>query len=170
MTDSFQNLSIDSFPDISKITFKPIEKTYLKVILMNVFVVFLVIFIGLFFLLKYQVDEDIYELVPYFYIGLAVIFLSILSIKIIGFKKRKYAVREKDISYKSGIFFKKMTTVPFTRIQHIEVDEGPISRFFKLASLSVFTAGDSSDDLEIKGIKKETALEIKEFISQKIDE
>ena len=170
MTDSFQNLSIDSFPDISKITFKSIEKAFLKVILTNVSLVFTILFIGLFFILKYQIEEDISEFVPYFYIVLFLVFLAVLIMKIIGFKKRKYAVREKDISYKSGIFFKKMTTVPFTRIQHIEVDEGPISRFFKLASLSVFTAGDSSDDLEIKGIKKETALKIKEFISQKIDE
>jgi membrane protein YdbS with pleckstrin-like domain len=52
----------------------------------------------------------------------------------------------------------------------MEVDEGVFTRFFKLASLSIFTAGDSSDDLEIKGITKKEALEIKEFISQKINE
>ena len=63
-----------------------------------------------------------------------------------------------------------MVTVPFSRIQHVEIDEGMFSRFFKLASLSVYTAGDSSDDLEIKGLSKEQALQIKEFISGKINE
>ena len=81
-----------------------------------------------------------------------------------------YVVRDKDISYKAGLFTKKITTVPFSRIQHVEIDEKPISRIFNLASISVFTAGDSSDDLEIKGINKEKALQIKEFISTKIDE
>ena len=52
----------------------------------------------------------------------------------------------------------------------VEIDEKPISRIFGLSSISVYTAGDSSDDLEIKGIKKETALQIKEFISSKINE
>jgi membrane protein YdbS with pleckstrin-like domain len=38
-----------------------------------------------------------------------------------------------------------------------------------LVSLSVFTAGDSSDDLKISGLIKEEAQQIKEFISNKID-
>ena len=89
---------------------------------------------------------------------------------IFRFSKRKYALREKDISYKSGLFVHKITTVPFSRIQHVEIDEKPVSRIFGLSSLSVFTAGDSSDDLEIKGITKEEAQQIKEFISHKINE
>jgi hypothetical protein len=168
--NDFHNSPIDHFPDISKITFKAIDKAFLKVILIHVFLVFGLLFVGLFFLVKHEIKDEFPEFYPYFFLGLFVVFMLVLALKLVGFKKRKYAVREKDISYKSGVFFKKMTTVPFTRIQHIEVDEGPVSRLFKLASLSVFTAGDSSDDLEINGIKKETALEIKEFISQKIDE
>ena len=46
----------------------------------------------------------------------------------------------------------------------------PFSKLFQLASLSVFTAGDSSDDLKIAGISLVDAEKIKEFISQKIDE
>ena len=88
----------------------------------------------------------------------------------VSFSKRKYAVREKDISYKRGVIIKTLTTIPFSRIQHVELDEAPILRIFKLASISVFTAGDSSDDLVLKGIKKNEALQIKEFISSKINE
>ena len=50
----------------------------------------------------------------------------------------------------------------FSRIQHLEIDEKPISRIFGLSSLSVYTAGDSSDDLVIRGIGKEIALKINE--------
>ena len=66
-------------------------------------------------------------------------------------------------------FFRSLTTVPFNRIQHIEIDQGPIARYFDLVSLSVFTAGDSSDDLKVSGLLKEEAKQIKEFISTKID-
>ena len=98
------------------------------------------------------------------------VFLLFAAFFIIGFSKRKYALRDRDISYKSGILFKSITTVPFIRIQHIEIDESPFSRFFNLAAISIYTAGDSSDDLGIKGVTKKEALEIKEFISQKINE
>ncbi|MDD7914357.1 PH domain-containing protein [Polaribacter ponticola] len=106
----------------------------------------------------------------YIYLGFVVLFIYGLLHLLFGLPKRMYAIREKDISYKSGLWVKKMTTVPFSRIQHVETDEKPISRLFGLASLSVYTAGDSSDDLEINGITRETALKIKEFISFKINE
>jgi len=49
MTDSFQNISVTSFPDITEIEFRAIDKKYLKVLLINVFLVFLVVFPVLFF-------------------------------------------------------------------------------------------------------------------------
>ncbi|WP_339661459.1 PH domain-containing protein [uncultured Polaribacter sp.] len=166
----FINNPISVFPDITEILFNSIHKNYLKVILLNVLLIFTAILIGLITADYFNLFEEIKSYVYLFYIVFTLVFSLVNLFMYIGFKKRKYAVREKDISYKSGVFIRKLTTVPFSRIQHIEVDEGLFSRFFKLASLSVFTAGDSSDDLVIKGIAKETALEIKEFISSKINE
>jgi membrane protein YdbS with pleckstrin-like domain len=166
----FANETVSNFPSITEIIFKSINKKYLKVILLNVLLLFAVILIGLFSADYFNLFEEISSYVYIFYIVFIAVFIIVNLLIYVGFKKRKYAVREKDITYKSGIFLRKLTTVPFSRIQHIEVDEGLFSRFFKLASLSVFTAGDSSDDLVIKGITKQTALEIKEFISTKINE
>ncbi|MFT5213637.1 MAG: membrane protein YdbS with pleckstrin-like domain [Polaribacter sp.] len=168
MTDFFQNITVTSFPDITKIAFKSINNKYLKVILIHVFLVFLIVFVAV-FIANYNGLFEILENSVWLYLGILLIFIFTLTIKIKGFKKRKYAVREKDVSYKKGLFFRSLTTVPFNRIQHVEIDEAPVSRFFNLVSLSVFTAGDSSDDLKISGLLKEEALQIKEFISNKID-
>ena len=112
---------------------------------------------------------DISSFLFYVYLSILIIFGLIFLVQFLGFKNRKYVVREKDISYKSGLLFKKTTTVPFNRIQHLEIDQGPISRFFDLAVLSVFTAGNSSDDLKLRGLKQEDVAKIKEFISSQID-
>ena len=168
MTDSFQNIAVTSFPDISEITFKNIAKKYLNVILFNSTLVSILLF-SLVFFADYKGVFELIENTIWIYIALIFICISIFIFRVVGFKKRKYAVREKDISYKKGVFFRSLTTVPFNRIQHVEIDEGPISRFFGLVSLSVFTAGDSSDDLKISGLLKEEAEQIKEFISNKID-
>ncbi|WP_299671681.1 PH domain-containing protein [uncultured Polaribacter sp.] len=169
MTDSFQNIAVISFPDISKIEFKTIEKQYLNVILINTAFIFLIVFAILFFI-DYKNYLELNESIFWLYAILSIALLFVVFIKLIGFKKRKYAVREKDISYKKGVFFRSLTTVPFNRIQHVEIDQGPISRYFNLVSLSVFTAGDSSDDLKISGLLKEDAQQIKEYISNQIDE
>jgi len=165
----FNNNVVNELPDISKITFIKIEKSYLSVLLINIFLIFVPTLIGLVVLINLKLEEVIPEYTWLFYLVYFFVFAFIITTFCIGFSKRKYALREKDVSYKKGILLKKMTTVPFSRIQHVEINEGPISRLFKLASLSVFTAGDSSDDLEISGIQKTEALRIKEFISSKIN-
>ena len=170
MSIPFQNNLTTSFPDITKIEFQKIDKSYFKVICINFFLVFIPLLVGLILLNQLVLSDEVNEYILAIYLFFLSFFCFIFVYLILSFPKRKYALREKDISYKSGLFVKKLTTVPFSRVQHIEIDEKPISRIFGLSSLSVYTAGDSSNDLEIKGIKKDTALQIKEFISTKINE
>lgn len=85
----------------------------------------------------------------------------------IGYRRRAYALRTRDITYQKGWLFKSMITLPFNRIQHTEVSQGPIERKFRLATLKIFTAGGSSSDLAIPGLDQETAQELREFIAGK---
>ena len=170
MVDSFQNNQVSTFPDITAVSFIKINQNYLKVIVLNFFAFFIPLFIGLVLLHQLVFSEELIKYIFSIYAGFTIIFGYILIHAVFAFYKRKYSVRERDISYKSGLFIHRMTTVPFSRIQHVEIDEKPISRIFGLASISVFTAGDSSDDLVIKGITREEAEQIKEFISNKINE
>lgn len=168
MSASFQNSVVSSLPTIFEVVFKPIQKSYQKVIGLNIVFIFLLT-LGLAFFLDSKSLFEFSELPFGIYSLVTVLFSGIFFLKAISFKTRKYLLREKDISYKNGLFFKKLTTVPFHRIQHIEIDQGPFSRLFNLVSLSVFTAGDSSDDLKIRGLLKEEAAQIKEYISSQID-
>lgn len=165
----FSNIEVLQLPDITNLTFKKIHKDYLKVLIATTILTFLVLFIGLYVLDIYVEKIGSYKYLNFIYFLLGGLFIISLTWIYIGFSRRKYALREKDITYKSGVLIKTITTVPFSRIQHVEINEAPTSRLFKLASLDVFTAGDSSNDLVIKGIKKEEALKIKEFINQQIN-
>jgi len=166
----FQNYAVNNLPNITQLKFKKVHKNYLKVILSNLFILFIIIFLALFFLIKLKLKEIIPDYIILIYGIFSVLLIVTVCIYKIGFSKRKYALREKDISYKDGLLFKRLTTVPFSRIQHIEVKETVFSQFFKLGTLSIYTAGDSSDDLEIRGITKEEAFRIKEYISTIINE
>ena len=170
MPEEFKNEEVKILPDIIKVDFKSINKSYLKVIYINFFLLFISLLVGLIVLHQFAFSNQINQYIVFIY-GLFILFFlsTFIGLKL-SFPLRKYALREKDITYKAGLLVKKITTVPFSRVQHVEIDEKPISRIFGLSSISVYTAGDSSDDLEIKGIKKEIALQIKEFISSKINE
>ena len=167
----FKNIEVTSqLPDISKLDFKPIDIKYLKVLLLNFSIVAIALFVGLYFLIDKNLAAEIPIYTPYFYVALALVLSLFLTLRILGFYKRKYVVRSHDISYKKGVVVQSITTVPFARIQHVELEEKPFSRLFKLASIKIFTAGESGGDLKINGLPKEEAKKIKEFITHFINE
>jgi membrane protein YdbS with pleckstrin-like domain len=91
----------------------------------------------------------------------ASIYISILK----GFPLRGYAVREHDITYRKGWIFRSRTTIPLNRIQHSEINQGPLDRKFNISSLKIFTAGGSASDLVIPGLLPQEAQRLHEFIS-----
>jgi membrane protein YdbS with pleckstrin-like domain len=99
--------------------------------------------------------------------GLAVlILLTFISIPI-GYRKRSYALRERDLTYKKGWIFSSMITIPFNRIQHTEISRGPIERKYELSTLKIYTAGGATSDLSIPGLEAEEAEQLKEFVAKK---
>ena len=69
--------------------------------------------------------------------------------------------------HRKGVLFKSTTTIPFNRVQHCEISQGPIQRMFNLHTLEIFTAGGGKSDLAIPGLEGDTAQQIKEFIVKK---
>jgi membrane protein YdbS with pleckstrin-like domain len=84
------------------------------------------------------------------------------------FYREGYAVREKDIIHTRGYWVRTQLTVPYNRVQHVEIEQGPLARALGLGSISVYTAGDSGGDLSISGIEYTEAERIKQFIAQKV--
>jgi hypothetical protein len=79
-------------------------------------------------------------------------------------KRKFYAIREHDISYTSGVFFKNTVSQPVLRIQHVELRRGPIDRKLNLANLQVFSAGGALHTFEIPGLELIEAQKIRQFI------
>lgn len=164
-----QTIDIDSLPKYQEVTLQPIHPKYWNVMVINIliFIVLLLIaFIGVSIAAPEKLPMLFYVLTPLFII----IFGGFLFwINRIAFKKRGYAIREKDFIYRSGVLATTTTIVPFNRIQHIAVNEGVFSRMYGLAALEIYTAGGSSSDLTISGIEKEKAISIKEFLMNNVN-
>lgn len=102
----------------------------------------------------------------YWLLPLGGLLMLMLIFELIGFKYRGYAIRSKDVSFRRGWLFHSMTTVPLNRVQHCEFTQGPLGRLFDLATVKVFTAGGNSSDLDIKGLRKEDAIKVRDHITQ----
>ncbi len=82
--------------------------------------------------------------------------------------RRGYVMRDKDIVFRSGVFWRSVTAIPFNRIQHVETSSTPLDRKFKIATLKLFTAGGTKGDLKIDGLGKDIAEQLRVFILKKI--
>ena len=95
--------------------------------------------------------------------------LSLVIMVLVGprYRQKGYAVRDRDISYKTGLINRKTTTIPFNRVQHCDIKQGIISRYFGLSKLNVYTAGGAKSDLSIPGLNLEKAQKLMDFVLQK---
>lgn len=68
------------------------------------------------------------------------------------------------LEIKKGVWFRHLVTVPRARVQHTDVERGPIERRFELATLVVHTAGHQDSEVRLEGLRHETALAVRDFL------
>lgn len=77
-----------------------------------------------------------------------------------------YAERDTDLYIKSGIWFRKLTVVPYGRMQAVEVTSGPLERAFKVASVKLVTASAQSDAV-IPGLDPADAALLRDRLTER---
>ncbi|AOL34531.1 MULTISPECIES: PH domain-containing protein [Geobacillus] len=55
-------------------------------------------------------------------------------------RRWRYAIREEEIDIQRGVWSTKRTLIPMTRVQYVDVRQGPLLKRYGLASIAVFTA------------------------------
>ena len=68
-----------------------------------------------------------------------------------------YSGADEQLRVARGWLFRTDTIVPFSRIQHIDVAQGPIERLFGLARLTVHTAGTHNSIVTLPGLSRNDA-------------
>lgn len=63
-----------------------------------------------------------------------------------------------------GVIFNSDTVVPFGRVQHIDVHQGPLERAFGLGTLVLHTAGNHNASVALPGLWHGDALAMREEI------
>lgn len=55
-------------------------------------------------------------------------------------KRWRYEVTEQNIELQHGIYIIKKTLVPMVRVQHVDTEQGPLLRKYRLSTISISTA------------------------------
>ena len=159
-------VSFETLPKFESVPLQSLNRDYLNVVYMSNALFAVLLSIGA--LIFLWVKEDSQDLI-FPVLGIKIIIIALLFwLSTIGFRKKGYALREKDILFQKGILSTTTTVIPFNRIQHVALHEGFFSRMYHLSELQIYTAGGSSSDLHIPGLPKEQAEQMKTFLLQKI--
>ncbi len=113
---------------------------------------------GLFF--GSMLPEQLDALIGRYVRGLELLALGLFAIQLVlsyavrrlDYELRWYAVTDRSLRVREGIFRIREQTVSFANVQNVSVRQGPLQRFFGIADLEIRTAGGGGqNDLEKDG-------------------
>ena len=80
------------------------------------------------------------------------------------YQARGYHLGADRLRVVRGLVFRSDTVVPFGRVQHIDVHQGPIERGYGLATLVLHTAGNHNASVALPGLGHDDAMAMREEI------
>lgn len=84
------------------------------------------------------------------------------------YRRLGYAMDGRLLRTVRGWLFHTDTIVPFVRVQHIDVTQGPVDKLFGTAVLVVHTAGTHNSVVTLPGLSPARAAEIRDAIRAEI--
>ena len=106
---------------------------------------------------------------------LVVVVMTLIAINVVfalfwpalEYNAYRYTVRDQDLLVQSGVLFRRWSSIPHNRIQHVDTRQGPFERVFGLSRLLVFTAAGMSADGSIPGLRTEEAARHRDLLSRR---
>jgi membrane protein YdbS with pleckstrin-like domain len=82
----------------------------------------------------------------------------------VAHRYRSYTVSPASIEIRKGVLWRRVASVPRTRVQHTDVSQGPLERRFGLGTLVIYTAGTEHSKVALSGLSHGTASRIRDHL------
>lgn len=96
--------------------------------------------------------------------GVVLLIVAVAVISVLESRRVAYQVREHDLSLRRGVIRHVVETIPYSRVQHVNVGRGLIERWLGLATLEISSAG---PDISVPGLAVADADRIKQVVAQR---
>ena len=108
---------------------------------------------------------------PFGFVTGVVVLLALFAV--VFFPRRRwrawrYCEEEDELHIRHGLLVRTRSVVPFGRVQHIDVAQGPVERRFGLATLILHTAGTRGAAMPLPGLPHAEAERMRDRIRAKI--
>jgi hypothetical protein len=75
-----------------------------------------------------------------------------------------YTERDEDLIVARGVLVRRLSVVPYGRMQFVDVTAGPVERAFRLATVKLHTAAAASD-ARIPGLERDEAARLRDRLA-----
>jgi uncharacterized protein len=82
----------------------------------------------------------------------------------VAYRHASYRVDARGIEVRRGVIWRRVITVPRSRVQHTDVAQGPLERSYGLGTLLIHTAGTDFARVQLHGLHYETASRIRDHL------
>jgi uncharacterized protein len=91
--------------------------------------------------------------------GLWEVWVTVRSVRAWG-----YAERENDLLVRHGLLVRRLSIVPYARMQFVDVTAGPLERAFNLATVQLHTAA-AATDAKVPGLRPAEAARLRDRLT-----
>jgi uncharacterized protein len=88
----------------------------------------------------------------------------VLSVEPRRYRAWAYREREEDLIVSRGVLVRRVSVVPYGRMQYVEITAGPFERAFRLATVQLHTAAAASD-ARIPGLERDEAARLRDRLA-----
>ena len=81
------------------------------------------------------------------------------------FRAWRYQERNEDLIVARGVMVRRLSVVPYGRMQFVEVTAGPVERIFQLSTVKLHTAAAASD-ARIPGLEHDEAARLRDRLTE----
>lgn len=81
----------------------------------------------------------------------------------IEYRHWTYAVQDAGIELRRGVVMRRQQLIPFFRVQHVDVSQGPVDRWMGLRELVIHTAS-AATDAKLPGLTDADAAALRELL------
>jgi membrane protein YdbS with pleckstrin-like domain len=82
----------------------------------------------------------------------------------IAYRHTSYRLDDQGIEIRTGVYWRVVINVPRSRVQHIDVSQGPLERRHGLSTLVIYTAGTEHAKVDLAGVEHGRALSVRESL------
>lgn len=100
-------------------------------------------------------------LLPFWAVLMGLIAWQMYRWPAVVYRFTSYRVDGEGLEIQRGVFWRTITSVPRSRVQHTDVSQGPLERRFGLGTLVVYTAGTQHSQINLPGLDFTVARRIR---------